>query len=382
MTRTLRLIALFAVAFAAHAQGPSAEWRTLTTNHFRVHYPASYELWASRAASRMESMRSAIVTEVGFDAPQVIDVVIGNPVAQANGSAWPVLDAPRIIFYTEPPGPEEQIGAYSDWIDLLAVHEITHIIHMLRPSRNPFERTIERFVVPFNRITLGAPRWVLEGYATVVEGRLTGAGRPPSAMRALVLRKWAASGRMPSYAQLNSDNRFFGMSMAYLAGSAYLEWLEHRNGEGSLRRLWARMTARQRRPFSAAFAGVFGDSPERLYGQFVAELTASAMAVNRSTELREGELWQVTPRGSGDPAVSPDGSEIAVVMRPRNEPARIVVWSTESPAEERKKFGDRIAKMIERDPDDYPPQLDQPLRAGSAVRLRRRMAEISRPRGG
>ena len=34
------------------------------------------------------------------------------------------------------------------------------------------------------------------------------------------------------------------MSMAYLLGSAYLEWLEERAGPGSLRNLWARMTAR------------------------------------------------------------------------------------------------------------------------------------------
>ena len=41
-------------------------------------------------------------------------------------------------------------------------------------------RDRERFVLPFNPITMHAPRWVLEGYATVVEGRLTGAGRPTS----------------------------------------------------------------------------------------------------------------------------------------------------------------------------------------------------------
>ncbi len=361
MSRILRLLALLAAASAAQAQGPSADWKTITTAHFRVHYPAPYEAWASRAASRIESIRAAIVKEVGFDPPQRIDVIVTNPVAQPNGVAWPLLDAPRILFYTEPPGPEEQIGAYSDWIDLLAVHEIAHVMHMLRPSRNPMQRALERFVLPFDPITLGAPRWVLEGYATVVEGRLTGAGRPPSTMRAVVLRKWAASGRLPSYSQLDSDSRFLGMSMAYLAGSAYLEWLESRTGEGSLRKLWARMTARRRRSFSEAFAGVFGDSPERLYGRFAAELTSSALAVNRAVPLREGELWQETVRNSGDPAVSPDGSQIAIVVRVRNKPTRIVIWSTGPPEEETKKFERRIAGIVKRDPEDVPPVLSKPL---------------------
>src|SRR5712691_4200405 len=96
MTRTLSLFALLAMTSAAYAQGPSADWRTITTAHFRMHYPRQYEVWATRAASRIESIRAAVVKEVGFDPPQRIDVVISNPIAAPNGFAWPFLDAPRI----------------------------------------------------------------------------------------------------------------------------------------------------------------------------------------------------------------------------------------------------------------------------------------------
>ena len=353
--------ALFFVAVAAAAQAPSEDWQTIETAHFRVHYPRPYEEWSTRAASRLESIHAAVAAEVGYEAPDIIDVIIANPVADPNGLAWPLLDAPRIIFYTEPPGPDEQIGAYNSWIDLLAVHEVAHVIHMLRPSRNPFQRLVERLLLPLNPISMGAPRWVLEGYATVVEGRLTGAGRPSSTMRAIILREWAANGRLPSYSDLDSDRRFLGMSMAYLAGSAYLEWLERRSGPESLRKLWSRMTARQRRSFDGAFRGVFGESPERLYGQFVAELTASAITVNRAGDLREGEVWQETPRASGEPSISPDGSQIAIVIRAENKPARIVIWSTGPADEERERYEERIRKILERDPLDVAPVLTKPL---------------------
>ena len=361
MTRFGVVVAFLGLAVAAGAQAPSDEWQTITTAHFRIHYPRAYAAWSVRAASRLESIRAAVVTEVGYDPPHTIDVVIANPIADSNGLAWPLLDAPRIIFYTQPPGPDEQIGAYRNWIDLLAVHEVAHVVHLLRPSRNPAQRIIERLVLPLNPITLGAPRWVLEGYATVVEGRLTGAGRPSSTMRAIILREWAANGRLPSYSTLDSDRRFLGMSMAYLVGSAYLEWLEERSGPESLRNLWSRMTARQRRSFAGAFQGVFGESPERLYGQFVAELTASAIAVNRAGELQEGELWQETPRASGEPAVSPDGSQIAMVIRAENKPAKIVVWSTGPADEEQRRYDERIRKIMERDPLDVPPVRTKPL---------------------
>lgn len=361
MNRAILLTLALTLARALTAQGPSADWRTIETPHFRVHYPREYEAWSMRAASRLESIREEVSREIGFTPPQVIDVLVTNPIAQPNGSAWPLLDTPRMIFYAEPPGPDEQLGAYGHWIDLLAVHETAHVVHMLRPTRNPFGRLVEKFVLPFNPITLRAPRWVLEGYATVVEGRLTGAGRPTSTIRALILRRWAENGRLPSYGQLNSDRRFLGMSMAYLMGSAYLEWLERRGGADSLRKLWSRMTARHRRGFNEAFTGVFGESPDRLYGRFVAELTASAITIDRASTLREGELFQETPRASGDPAVSPDGTRIAVVIRDREKPQKLVIWSTGPAEEEEKKYRERLEKILARDPEDVAPLRTKPL---------------------
>lgn len=349
----------FFVAATLCAQAPHDDWRTITTPHFRVHYPAAYEAWATRAASRLESVRAAVVTEVGFAPETVTDVLIENPSADANGITIALLDTPRIVLYAEPPEPETQIGEYSNWIDLLTVHETAHLVHLLRPSRNPFDRALAH-LLPLNPITLHAPRWVLEGYATLIEGRITGSGRPSGALRAAVLRTWAMNGQLPTYRQLDSDRRFLGMSMAYLAGSAFLEWLVEKNGPDSLRNLWARMTARQRRSFDVAFAGVFGDTPQRLYGQFTAELSSNAMTVVRAGGWKEGELWQETSRGSGDPAVSPDGTKLAMVLRNAKGEATLVVYSTGANEEEAKN-AKRIAEMLRRDPQDVAPIRTKPF---------------------
>jgi len=358
MTTRLALLSLL-LASALHAQAPHEPWRTIATTHFRVHYPAQYEAWATRAAARLESVRAAVVSEVGFAPETVTDVMVENPIAEPNGVTIPLLDTPRIVLYAEPPGPEDQIGQYSTWIDLLTVHETAHLVHLLRPSRNSFERALAH-VIPLNPITRHAPRWVLEGYATVIEGRITGSGRPSGAMRAAILRTWAMNGQLPTYAQLDSDHRFLGMSMAYLAGSAFLEWLVEKNGPDSLKHLWARMTARQRRDFDSAFAGVFGDSPRRLYGRFAAELVENARTIKRTDGWREGELWQETSRGSGDPAVSPDGKQLAMVLRNDKGEAKLVVFST-GPNEEEAKSDKRIAEILRRDPEDVAPVRVKPL---------------------
>jgi WD40-like Beta Propeller Repeat len=358
--RTFVVLIFALLARTLAAQSPAAEWRTIATPHFRVHYTAGAAGWAERAASRLESVRSAVVKEVGFAPETVTDVLVMNPIADPNGLTLPLLRAPRIVYFTEPPDPESTIGEYSDWIDLLAVHETTHLVHLMRPSRNPGQRLLER-ILPLNPITLDAPRWVLEGYATVVEGRITGSGRPNSALRAAILRKWAISGRLPSYGQLDSGHQFLGMSMAYLAGSAYLEWLERRSGGDALRHLWARMTARQRRSFDAAFSSVFGESPSRLYGQFVADLTESSMtAAEESAKFTEGPLWQETTYESGDPAVSPDGTRLAMVTRNDKGESKLVVFGTGT-NEEEAKLAKRIEAILKRDPEDVAPVRAKPL---------------------
>ena len=146
-------VVIFMFATSLSAQGPDANWRTITTAHFRIHYPAEYEAWTKRAASDIESVREAVVHEVGFSPEQVTDIVVKNPIAEANGVTLPLLDHPRIVLYTEPPEPEGQLGEFHNWIDLLTVHEMTHLVHLLRPSRNPTQRLLAH-LLPLNPITL------------------------------------------------------------------------------------------------------------------------------------------------------------------------------------------------------------------------------------
>ena len=144
------------LALPALAQSPTAHWRTITTPHFRIHYPAEYEAWAKRASADIESVRAAVVQEVGFSPESVTDILVMNPIADANGATFPLLDHPRIVLFTEPPEPESQIGEFANWIDLLTVHEMTHLVHLLRPSRNPMQRMLAR-LLPLNPITLSRP---------------------------------------------------------------------------------------------------------------------------------------------------------------------------------------------------------------------------------
>ncbi|MGK2858168.1 MAG: TolB family protein [Thermoanaerobaculia bacterium] len=364
LARALMILFASSLSFLASAQSARENWQTLHTAHFRVHYTSEFEPWARRVASKLESIRTVVGDEVGFLPSDITDVIVADPMSQANGSAWPFLGSPRMIFWASPPSPAGALGHESDWGELLAIHEWVHVAHLTRPTRRP----LAQLKWALSPVSLGpistAPRWISEGYATVLEGKLTGQGRPYSDYRAAILRTWAQAGRLPSYESLHSDaSSWMGMSMAYLAGSAYLEWLVEREGEESLRSLWARMTARQERSFDAAFEGVYGDSPKRLYQRFAAELTHKAMLVEQASvdSRRPGELWMDLSWSTSEPDISHDGRKLVTIVRGRNKPARVAVFSTEPDDEAEAEHARKIEKMLAADPEDVGPVRRKPL---------------------
>jgi hypothetical protein len=336
-------------------------WRTIETEHFAFHYPLELETWTQHVASRMEAIDSAVTREVGYAPPHKTHIVVDDPYQTSNGSAWPFLNQPVINLWATPPEPRDDIGEYRDWGPTLVAHEFTHIAHLARPSRNAFTRHLwETLPVNLGPIPIRAPRWVIEGYATYVEGRVTGSGRPHGTWRPAMLRQWAIEGQLPRYEQLDAWAAYAGGEFAYLAGSAFLEWLVDRQGASSLDHLWRRMSAVQNRGFDEAFGGVFGESARVLYGRFTAELTAKAVAAQRLTAAAgdTGAVVQRLASGTGDPAISPDGRRVAIVLRSPALPSRVVIWRTAPEPDTGRAKRDSL--LLKRDSADVPARTIHP----------------------
>ena len=341
----------------AWGQSPSAPWRTIDTAHFRIHFPAPFEAWARRAAGAIESIHDRVSEAVGFRVDRRIDVVVGDPQAAANGMAFPYLDRPFIVLWTSPPEAESELGTWNDWMEDLVTHEVAHIVHLTRP-RNRSRGILARISpVPLGPLALRSPRWLTEGYATVIEGALSGSGRPASSYRAMVLRRFAIEGKLPGYAALSATSGWLGGSMAYLVGSTYLEWLEAREGKGSLQKLWKRMASRRGGDFPSAFRAVFGELPWDLYDRFRAEITAAGIEEEKrltAAGLAAGEAWQKLTGGTLSLQVSPDGTRLLARRDPRRGETYLAVWTISESAEEQKaaeRRREREAELL-RDPNE------------------------------
>ena len=334
MPRFLVAAALaFAAAAGARAQGPSADWRTFETVHFRVHFPAPFEPWARHAASELEAIHARVTEFVGFVPPRKIEVVVSDPEADANGAAVPFLDRPEIRLWTTPPESESSIGDYGDWMEDVATHETAHVAHLTPPFSGPLGLLARLSPAPFGPLALRTPRWAMEGYATLVEGALTDSGRPGSAYRAMILRQLGIEGKLPDYSDLDASETWLGGSVAYLVGSAYLQWLAQIHGAASLPRLWRAMTSLEGGGFDSAFRSVFGESPETLYDRFRAETTARAIEEEKRLKaggLAAGELEERLRGGTLGLSVSPDGARLLARRDPSRHETFLAIWSVGS----------------------------------------------------
>lgn len=342
---------------AQYLTRPQIPWRTITTARFDIHFPAELEEWTRGVAGRMDRYAQAVSEAAGNEPSARVTVIVEDPSNVANGFALPFMEGPVIFLWPTPPSPSPTFGAHRGWGEALAVHEYAHIAHLTFPTRNPRERFLWNLLpVRISPVARKAPAWVIEGYATLIEGRMTANGRPFSVGRAAVLRQWALEGKFPTYAQLNGTGAFLGGNMRYLVGSAFLEWLQDRRGDSSLVHLWRRMSARQQRSFDASFASVFGAAPGDLYGAFTVEVMERALQVRsrlRDAGLVEGELVQRRSGGTGEPALSPDGTQVAVVLRSPGGPSRLVVWDA-APAPDTATLRAR-ERLLALDSLDVPP---------------------------
>ncbi|WLT31560.1 hypothetical protein [Geothrix sp. PMB-07] len=317
------------VQAAPHTQAPDAPWLTFTTAHYRIHCPKAFETFGRDVAGRVEGIHAQYLDLIGYVHDKPIDILILDPVMDSNGMAFPFFDRPHVVLWKTEPEADSVIGHHRGWAELLLTHELGHMHHLLRPTRNP--GLWERWSAVVGPIPRKAPRWVIEGYATVIEGKLTGSGRPHSAFRAAILRQWALEGKLPTYEALSGSGGFMGGSMAYLGGSAYLAWLEGQAKDPRiLQTLWTRLAGK--RGFDAAFLATFGFGPRDGYQRFCAELTHTALELERRAKaegLREGELVTQLNGMATDLSVSPDGSKLLARVLDPEKPG-LYVWNLKS----------------------------------------------------
>ena len=197
---------------------PDLQWRTLTTEHFRVHFTPELEALARRTAANAEFAWAELRNEL-VPPRTMVDIVVADNADYANGYATP-YPTNRIVVYARPPVEEPALRNHEDWNRLLVTHELVHIFHLDRVKgiwalgQRVFGRAAPLFPNTY------APRWLTEGLAVHYESKLAGGGRLRGTEFPAYVRAAAIEGRLPSLDALSLETPFFpGGNAAYLFGS-------------------------------------------------------------------------------------------------------------------------------------------------------------------
>ena len=356
-------LALSGITFNSQAElvDSAQDWQTFETENFRVHFTPEYRQWALSSAREMETVRQLIKEQQGRVLTEKVDAYIVDPYNAANGFALPLSHRPYMAFFATPPQSDSIIANSTGWQQLLVLHEYVHLVHLAQKSRSKWRNNLANWYDLFDASQINGERWVSEGYATLLESKLTGRGRLFNNQVEAIIQQFARQGALPSYKQLNSaDDSFMSGAMAYLVGVRYLKWLEENYGEATLDAVWTRWSAVEQRDFEKAFKGVFPDTAQNLYRRFIAEYTYKAMQHEtqlsaQSNEENSSKLWLDLSGYVGDPSLSPQGDYLAIVETQRTDEGnttKLQIYKTSENTKKAEEFSKQAEELLADDPKD------------------------------
>ncbi|HSV95572.1 MAG TPA: hypothetical protein VLM75_01420 [Spirochaetota bacterium] len=239
LIRTICLtLALFSSQAARGAVmfDPSLEWRSIKTEHFRIHYHRGLEAEAARLAIKAEELHRELSPLHRWTPFFRTDVIIVDSTDDANGFSTP-YPFNRVQLYVARPRPDSTLSNFDDWQRLVFTHEYTHTLNLDAISGIP---SISRYTlgrVCFPNIFL--PMWMLEGNAVYYESRKSpgsplAPGRNNSTYTDMVMRAAFAENRFMSIAASSHFPREWPMgSTPYLYGGLFVDFLEKKYGRNS-----------------------------------------------------------------------------------------------------------------------------------------------------
>ena len=308
----LAVFFLIVISSSVFAINPYLEWKTLESDHFRIHFHNGEKSLALKSAAIAELVHEELTKTLNWVPRNKTDLVLSDEVDFSNGAATPIPFNATYIFIT-PPNEPNTLEDYDDWLKIIIKHEYTHIIHLDKASgfprsvRNIFGRMILFFPNSLQ------PNWLIEGLATHMETDVEAeAGRGQSSQFAMMMRTEVANGIKP-VSQVNLPIRSWpGGTSAYLYGVYFYQFIEHRYGKDSLLK-YIESNSNNVIPFrvNANTQQVFGKDMTELWTEFeeyLGEQFTPQLQAIQADGIVDGKALTSKGFRSGSPVVMSDGS--------------------------------------------------------------------------
>ena len=344
LLRALLLVAVLVCAPRAQAASydPDLTWRTLVTEHYRIHFHQGIEAVAERFSQQVEAIHATMQDELKWRLRMKVDLVLVDRTDAANGFATAVPYNAITIFVTAPTE-DSTLSLYDDWGETIFTHELTHVIHM--ETNRGIVRAARAVVGRIASTNMVSPPWIIEGLATFQETRHTPGGRGRSAYVDMIKRAavtdeaWPPLGNLDGYqADPPAGN------LRYLFGQDFMQYIADQAGDDA----WTRWIHRYggSLPYILPAKRTFGQNLRQLYRGWRSDRIThyeDQVAALSAEGIREGTLISDGVASCSAPSFSPDDRHLVWSCMDRARgPA---IWRAEADGSGaeilKKKFGAR-----------------------------------------
>ena len=224
------LMSLSGNLFAALSQDPSLNWQTLSTQHFEIHFHDGEESLARKVGGIAESVHTKLAPELNWMPRERTQIILSDRYDFANGSASPI-PRNKIYLLVTPPIGTSVVSDHDNWLELLIIHEYTHILQLDKVRGFPasLRKLLGRnlFLFPNNL----QPPWLIEGLATYEEtDKARGIGRGQSTLFRGLMRQEVIGGIKP-IRQINQPLDSWPLNtVRYLYGVYFYQFIAERYG--------------------------------------------------------------------------------------------------------------------------------------------------------
>jgi hypothetical protein len=227
----LALVFFFSSTVRAGYWDPKLKWRTISTEHFNIHYYEGEEVIAHRVAWIAEKAHAELSPRWRWKPWGRTEVVLTDTTDVSNAFTS-TLPYNGILLFIAAPTADSTLAYYDDWLEDLFIHEYTHTLtlDMYGGIAKPFRWVLGRIITP-NGLT---PGWVREGIAVQQES-LNGKGRAHNSFSEMMLRTDIYNDEflaLDQMAGLQFDWPSFNAS--YIYGGMFWTWLADTYGQDKL----------------------------------------------------------------------------------------------------------------------------------------------------
>lgn len=316
---------------------PQYDVRTVKTEHFYIHYPRQVAPVAKDLLEIVEPIHVTLSEKYNWKPAGRTHVVLVDKTDSANGMAT-VIPANYLLLYVTPPDADSSLDHYKNYLELLFIHEYTHIIHIDQHYRvaDPFHWIFGKVVAP-NGLT---PGWMREGIAAYEETVQTGAGRGNGSYSEMLVRTNILENTFPKIDEVAGLSlKWPGSNSQYVYGVKFFMWLADKYGEDRITKyteeyasgLWLfSLNNKARRVWGKSFYQLWDEWQQDLVAKYTPErerLSSEGLTPLEDLLSHEDQMGYPLPHPSGEGyayvRLSTDEENKVIVDRPGVKPVTL-----------------------------------------------------------